>query len=137
MFLYHLPENLVESFLNLAYTLIAADRKITEQEKANFELYAVELNLSSMPECRVVNYDKELKYFLYLPKSIKKEIYFELVALAFSDSEYEYSERTLIKKVQYQFEIADSDAAQIENVVKNIIEQYKRLGEIINDEIHL
>lgn len=131
MFLHHLPENLVKSFLDLAYTLIAVDGKITEEEINNFQLYAVELNWNSLPECNIVDYEKVLPDFCHLSETVKREIYFELVALAYADSNYHNSEKNLIEIAQRQFEIDDSVAEAISTVAQNIVWQYAKLGEII------
>lgn len=133
MFLYHLPESLIEPFLDLAYTLISADGKITEEEQSNFSLYAVELNMEQLPKCKNVNYENELRKFTKLSPSVKKELYFELIALAYADSEYEENERKLLDVVKTKFAITDSDAQKIEDIVIKLINIYNILGSVINE----
>lgn len=132
MFLHHIPKNLIKNFLNLAYTLIASDGIITEEEKNDFDLYGVELNLLAMPECQIVDYDQALDVFLDMPKAVQREIYFELVALAYADSDFEAREEGLLRKVQNKFDISDKDAQSINNIVVTIVQQYDQLGKILN-----
>ena len=132
MFLHHIPQNLIGDFLNLAYTLIASDGIITDEEKKDFDLYGVELNLSVMPECQIVDYEQALDTFLDMPKAVQREIYFELVALSYADSDFEAREEEVLRKVQNKFNISDQDAQEIKHIVVTIVQQYDQLGKIIN-----
>lgn len=132
MFLNHLPSKLIIPFLYMAYTLIAVDGTITEEENDSFALYAIELHLKSMPECKVIDYDRVLPYFEELSNSIKKEIYFELVSLAYADSNYEEREKALLKKVSIAFHISEDECDKIEKIVSSLINEYVKLGELIN-----
>lgn len=131
MYLHNIPKDLVNSFLNLAYTIMSTDKKITDDEMQVFNLYKIELNLEELPECMKVDFETELNKFKDLPKVIKKEVFFELLSLALADSNYDDSEKKLIDMAAKKLSVTKNEAQKIENITFKIMDIYKELGMII------
>ncbi len=132
MFLHDLPRTMVKPFLDVAYTLITADGKVGEEEMNVMNLYGVELNLDQLPELQRVDYDAALKEFADLTQNVKKEVYFELISLAYADSEFAEEEQALLEKVAEAFGISDKDAEMLQNITIKLLYDYEQLGLIIN-----
>lgn len=133
MFLYELPKNLVEPYLNLANTLIHADGIVEESETAILQLYTTELHLDRLPELSIVDVESTITGFLGLSKKIKKEIYFELFSLAYADSFCSEEERKCLEKIADAFTISKAEAEMIENITIKLLFDYEQLGSVLND----
>ena len=131
MFLHVIPNELINTFLDMAYTLIASDGVATEDEERVFGLYATEMNVEKIPKCNVVDYDEVLPKFELLENVKKKEIYFELLSLAYADSKFAEEEHKLLNKVAVAFNIADKEQKQMGEVAYNLLKEYEKLGEIL------
>ena len=133
MFLHDLPGELVNTFFNIAYSLIASDGVITETEKETLSLYAIELHLQEMPECNFVELEDVLDKFKGLNKRIKKEIYFELLSLAYVDSVYDEKEKELLRQIAVAFDIKENEHIEFEGIVCRLLREYNKLGVILNE----
>lgn len=118
MFLQHLPENLIQSYFDLAYTLIATDGIIHKEEKDKLVSCAKELNLSDVPSCKIVDYNEALADFDGLDDAEKKELFFELLLLVYADSSYSEREKTLLTIVVKRFGISRDDAFSLEAIAR-------------------
>ena len=118
MFLQHLPDNLIQSFFDLAYTLIATDGIIHKEEKEKLASCAEELHLSETPSCKIVDYDEALVAFDGLDDSVKKELFFELLLLVYADASYSVREKTLLTTVVNRFGISKDDAISLEAIAR-------------------
>lgn len=99
MFLNELPKELIKPYLSLAQALMSADGKFTDEEKNLFSLYAVEMNLSELPEVEIMEVEDILPLFSKLAPADKKKVYFELVSLAYADSDFSDEEKALLETI--------------------------------------
>ncbi len=131
MFLHDIPENLMGSFLNMAYSVIAADGKVTEEEKNMLDQYKLELNVKELPKMKEVDINKELDKFARLTDIVKREIFFELFSLTLIDNDFDDSERKIMNSIAKKLSVNKEDMKKMEKINYKIIEAYNELGEII------
>ena len=132
MFLNELPKNLIKPYLDIAYTLIAADGNFSDEEMATLQMYKTEFNLDNLPELSFVDVSSALTVFEYLTNSEKKKIYFELFSLSYVDSNCSAEERELLNVVLKEFHISESEAKELERITIKLLFDYEQLGIIIN-----
>lgn len=133
MYLHNLPEQLVQPFLNLAYTLMHVDSDVSDDELSTFSLYAIEFNLKELPPCEIVDFKETLGLFKELSIVHKKQVFFELLSLAYADSLFLQEEKELIFIICREFEISKADYNIMLDILENLIKQFVRLGEIVNE----
>ena len=109
MFLHDIPENLMGSFLNMAYSVIAADGKVTEEEKNMLDQYKLELNVKELPKMKEVDINKELDKFARLTDIVKREIFFELFSLTLIDNDFDDSERKIMNSIAKKLSVNKED----------------------------
>lgn len=113
-------------FLNLAYTLMCADGKLTKAEKEVFQSYKMEVK-ADPSDAKKVAVQAELAKVADLSDEQKRKFYFELVGLALADMEYADNEMSFMKEVQTAFGIGDETAEQLEEFVTKISRIYAKL----------
>lgn len=132
MFLRELSEDEQKVFLNLAYTLMNVNGEITKEEEATFFNYQGELRVD-LSKAQVVDFAKEVSLLSDAPLSKKKKIFFELLAMAMADHEYDEHERRLMRTMQDKFGISDEVAIKIEEVIQKIVDVYRELNCIVSE----
>lgn len=133
MFLNELPQELIKPYLSLAQALMSADGKFTDEEKNLFSLYAVEINLSELPEVEIMEVEDILPLFSKLAPADKKKVYFELVSLAYADSDFSDEEKALLETIGKDWNLSSDVKERLERIVERLMIDYELLGEIINE----
>ena len=133
MYLNELPRENITDFFNLAHTLMCSDGKVDEKENLALQGYVKEFGLEEMPEFQKVDYAETLKKMNTLSYKVKIEIFFELMSLAYIDTEFAFEERTMLEKVAEEFGIEKEKCDKIENITKKLLKIYEKLGEIFED----
>lgn len=131
MFLAALKKEQKRAFLGLAQKLIAADGTLCQSEITTMKQYRVEMNLRTAREEREYDMEQALEVFKNTTTTVKKQIMFELVALACVDKDFSDPENTLIEKI---LSCLDLDGAFLENCkanVKELIELYEKIGKLV------
>lgn len=118
-------------FLNLAYTLMQVDGKLESKEKEVFQAYKTEMGNGMLIEAKVVDYNDELAKLGSISDSVKRKIYFELLALAKADSEYAESEKSLMNIVQERFSLSDQIVNQMDGLLDKISDVYRELAHVL------
>lgn len=132
MFLQHLPKELITPFLDLVYTMVLADGRIAEEELAVLELYAQEMRVDKLPECKTVDYEQALDAFGQLDTIVKREVFFELLGMAHSDMDVSPEEKSLIDIAARKLGIDGDMRDDLSSVLIDITSAYKRLGKILH-----
>lgn len=131
MFLHNLPKELVKPFLDIAYTVASSDGKIADEEKRTLELYAQELRLEKLPEGNIVDYSETLDKFTSLDAVLKKEVFFELLAMAKADNKVSGGEKDLLDIAAEKLGIESELRKQLEEILDALLQDYRKLGEIL------
>lgn len=131
MFLRELSEDEQKVFLNLAYTLMNVNGEITKEEETTFSKYQEEVRVD-VSLAQNVDFSAEVLKLKQLDPSKKKKIFFELLAMAMIDHEYDEAERGFMKIMQRELQISDDVGAKMEIVVHNIVNVYTELYRIVS-----
>ena len=131
MFLHNLPKELVKPFLDIAYTVASSDGKIADEEKRTLELYAQELRLEKLPEGNIVDYSETLDKFASLDTVLKKEVFFELLAMAKADAKITDGENDLLDIAADKLAISGEMRAELEDVLTSLALAYHELTVIL------
>lgn len=99
MYLANLSLEQKAAFLNLAQALIDADNRLRKEELELMAQYRQEVGFTSDFPVDATRADAAITLFTSAPTEQKKQILFELVALAFSDREYAVQEQNLITQI--------------------------------------
>lgn len=133
MFLSELSKENQKNYFEVAYALVNADGKITKEELNNLNLYKVEIpDMLDISEYKIDDVSESIKKLSLLDNKTKKKICFELVSLAYTDSEYAVEEKELIKNVISEFEVSDSDCKEMDNIAEGFVNLLNRLEVLIN-----
>lgn len=131
MFLSNLSEHQKPAFLSLAQSLISADGVLSKDETAMMEQYRQEMGL---PVNVPMPAETESVYaFQDAPPSVKKQIVFELVALACADNDYADEERGLLSKLCGAWGL---DAAFLDDCgpcVRELTAVYERIAKLVSE----
>lgn len=129
MFLNELPKELIKPYLSLAQALMSADGKFTDEEKNLFSLYAVEMNISELPEVETMGVEDILPLFSELTPADKKKVYFA----AYADSDFSDEEKALLDVIGKDWNLSSNIKDRLERIVERLMIDYELLGEIINE----
>lgn len=133
MFLAELSKENQKNYLRVAYALVNADGKVTEEEINNLNLYKAEIpDMSDINDYKTNSISEPLKELSLLDNKTKKKVYFELVSLAYADSEYSDEEKALIKSVISEFGLSDSECKEMDGIAEGFVKLFNRLGALIN-----
>lgn len=134
MFLAELSKENQKYYLEVAYALVNADGKVTEEELNNLNLYKAEIpDMSDINDYKTNSISEPLKKLSLLDNKTKKKVYFELISLAYTDAEYSVEEKELIKSVISGFELSDSERKEMDTIAENLMNLLNRLGVLINE----
>lgn len=93
----------------------------------------MELRLDKLPDCRIVDYTETLDKFMILDDGVKREVFFELLAMAHSDMEISHGEIRLIDIAAEKFGISEELIDDLSDVLTRIMRAYRRLHEILSE----
>lgn len=133
MFLSSLPKETQEHYLIAAAALINADGKIAEDEINTFNSYALEIqDIKSFEFYNEHDMQKAVDKMADLDMQSKLKIFFELLSLAYTDSDFSEEEQVLINQIQDKFNLNEKTASELNDTARNIMEAFQKLSEIIN-----
>ena len=124
MFLHDVPQKYKKLFMDLAYTMMSIDGKCEEEEKLALRFCQEELGLTQYQGCTIDLNDINL--LLVQDRTLRAEMYFELLGIALSDSEYSEEEIGAMKKIQKAWEIPAEFDEAAQEIIRNINRNYAR-----------
>ena len=92
------------------------------------------MNLSELPEVEIMEVEDILPLFSKLAPADKKKVYFELVSLAYADSDYSDEEKALLETIGKDWNLSSDVKERLERIVERLMIDYELLGEIINEQ---
>ena len=132
MFLANLSDNQKKSFLSLARKLIEADGLLQKDELSTLEQYKREMNLPADHTGGEETWEESISVFQAEPTSVKKQIAFELLALACSDREYAKEEELLLEKLRTSLELEEDFFMQGRAYLRELVSLYDKIGALVS-----
>ena len=124
MFLQNVPQKYKKLFMDLAYTMMGIDGKYEDEEKLALRSCQEELGLTQYQGSTIDLDDANL--LLVQDRTLRAEMYFELLGIALSDSEYSDEELGAMKKIQKAWEIPTEFDKTSQEIIRNINRNYAR-----------
>lgn len=124
MFLQNVPQEYKKLFMDLAYTMMGIDGKYEDEEKLALRSCQEELGLTQYQGSTIDLDDANL--LLVQDRTLRAEMYFELLGIALSDSEYSDEELGAMKKIQKAWEIPTEFDKTAQEIIRNINRNYAR-----------
>lgn len=124
MFLQNVPQKHKKLFMDLAYTMMGIDGKYEDEEKLALRSCQEELGLTQYQGSTIDLDDANL--LLVQDRTLRAEMYFELLGIALSDSEYSDEELGAMKKIQKAWEIPTEFDKTAQEIIRNINRNYAR-----------
>ena len=124
MFLQNVPQKYKKLFMDLAYTMMGIDGKYEDEEKLALRSCQEELVLTQYRGSTIDLDDANL--LLVQDRTLRAEMYFELLGIALSDSEYSDEELGAMKKIQKAWEIPTEFDKTAQEIIRNINRNYAR-----------
>lgn len=124
MFLQNVPQKYKKLFMDLAYTMMGIDGKYEDEEKLALRSCQEELELTQYQGSTIDLDDANL--LLVQDRTLRAEMYFELLSIALSDSEYSDEELGAMKKIQKAWEIPTEFDKTAQEIIRNINRNYAR-----------
>lgn len=132
MFLNKLASTEKKAFLSLADTLIATDGVLSADEIVMMEQYKQEMNLS-IDSNSLPTLSESIKVFEDASNTIKRQVIFELVALACADKDYSVSEHSWLAQIGEHFGIEITYLDKCKNLVEKLSALYNEIGYLIDE----
>lgn len=132
MFLAGLEREQKKAFLGLAHALIAADGVLENHELSTIEQYKVEMNLCTMEDEAEYGVEQAITLFGTASIAVKKQIVFELVALACVDKDFADAENVLIEKIQAGLDLNDEFLKNCKAYIEELTDLYERIGKLVS-----
>lgn len=124
MFLQNVPQKYKKLFMDLAYTMMGIDGKYEDEEKLALRSCQEELGLTQYQGSTIDLDDANL--LLVQDRTLRAEMYFELLGIALSDSEYSDEELGAMKKIKKAWEIPTEFDKTAQEIIRNINRNYAR-----------
>ena len=124
MFLQNVPQKYKKLFMDLAYTMMGIDGKYEDEEKLALRSCQEELGLTQY-RGSIIDLD-DANLLLVQDRTLRAEMYFELLGIALSDSEYSDEELGAMKKIQKAWEITTEFDKTAQEIIRNINRNYAR-----------
>lgn len=124
MFLQNVPQKYKKLFMDLAYTMMGIDGKYEDEEKLALRSCQEELGLTQYQGSTIDLDDANL--LVVQDRTLRAEMYFELLGIALSDSEYSDEELGAMKKIQKAWEIPTEFDKTAQEIIRNINRNYAR-----------
>lgn len=124
MFLQNVPQKYKKLFMDLAYTMMGIDGKYEDEEKLALRSCQEELGLTQY-QGSTIDLDNA-NLLLVQDRTLRAEMYFELLGIALSDSEYSDEELGAMKKIQKAWEIPTEFDKTAQEIIRNINRNYAR-----------
>ncbi len=132
MFLAKLENQQKKAFMTLAHAIVWADGVQDEGEISMMNQYKMEMNLPLSYDETQGNIEQAISVFASTPRTLKREVIFELVALACAGDDYETEETAMIQKVQTAFEVDEVFLNVCKDYIQQLTALYQKIGELVN-----
>lgn len=133
MFLGNLTDTQKPAFWVLAHTLVAADGILSNDEVSMMEQYKLEMTLTINPDESLITTEQAIDTFKTAPVTVKKQVTFELVALACADENYADEERHLLNKICTMIGLNTTFLDQCTAYVKELTNLYEKIGKLVSE----
>lgn len=133
MFLANLENQYKISFLNLAQTLISADGVLSEAETAMMTQYQQEMSLAVTSATEQQTVENSVKAFGSASLSIKKQVMFELVALACADNDFAGQEQKLLRDIGGAWGLDTAFLEKSYEYVQELTSLYSRISRLVSE----
>lgn len=133
MFLANLTEKQKPAFLELARALIAADGVLSSDEVSMMEQYKLEMVLTSGSEELQERAGQAVDAFTTASVTVKKQVVFELVALACADNDYASEEDRLLNEIAISFGLEAAFIDECRVYVGELTDLYSRIGKLVSE----
>lgn len=133
MFLSQLNEAQRPAFLVLAKSLIAADGIFADEEMLMMEQYQQEMSLHIPFNDIQIEENQAIAAFADDVPLRKKQVFFELVALAYADQVYAKEENDLLIKIGNAFGLDAEFLEESKNISNELIRLYAKIGTLVSD----
>ena len=132
MYLNELNKEQKKVFWKLANKIVMADGKVTVDEIKMLEEYKNELKSMDFEIKECPDIVSEIIDCVEYDNRVKKIILFELVGLAYSDNDYDQTERKLILEIKKLLGATDDSLLEIEKLILETSKLYGKIGDFIN-----
>lgn len=133
MFLANLAKDQKLAFLNLAHALIAADGLLSREEVSLMKQYEQEMKLSIESEKLEMKQEQAICVFKVAPVAIRKQVIFELVALACVDNEYAVKEDCLLNEFIVSLDIDATFLDECRTYINKLADIYKQVNMLVSE----
>ena len=124
MFLSQLSNDNKIRFWNLANYMMRTDGKVTKEEENMLDQYKQEMQMDCKYD-ETANIAETISGLAKEDNFTKRSIYFELLGLAYADTEYDPAERAEMEKMQRLFGITDEESKEMEECAIASINLYE------------
>lgn len=131
MFLAGLTEQQKKAYLNLSYCLISADGSLSTDEVAMMGQYQQEMSIDIQLDQLSADMANASVVFQNAPNTVKKQVLFELTALAYADNEYAEAEHIFLEKLCAVWNLDAFMLDQCKSYVTELMELYGKIGQLI------
>lgn len=131
MYLHEFSRPVQKVFLNMAYTLLWADRKCTEAEKSAFQSYGYEVQVD-VNQVQKIDFKEEVQKLTKLTSPEKKKFFFELMTMAMSDFDYADEERELLLIVSDAFNLSKTDIQNMKQLIQDLLNDIQKINVFVN-----
>lgn len=132
MFLANLTGDQKRSFLSLAQKLIEADGLLQKDELSTLEQYKREMGAAPDSVAKEETLEESISVFQAGSKAVKKQVAFELLALACSDREYAKEEELLLEKIRASLDLEEDFFMQSRAYLRELISLYDKIGALVS-----
>lgn len=133
MFLANLTDDQKNAFLGLAQTLVSVDGVVSDDETSMLEQYKQEMSLSTSTSIPQQEIEQSIEVFKTAFPSIKKQIVFELVALACADNDYADTEHRLLNEIGISLDLDAAFLGECKAYVRELTALYERIGKLVSE----
>lgn len=133
MFLVNLTDEQKSAFLSLAQNLVSADGVVNDDEASMLEQYKQEMSLPASTTIPHQGIDQCMEVFKTASSMVKKQIVFELVALACADNNYAREEHHLLEDVGTALELDAYFLGECRAYVRELTALYERIAKLVSE----
>ena len=132
MYLKTLKENEKQSFIQLAYEIMNADKVIADEEMAMIEAYCDEMSIEKPDDYSTEKANKAKEELSESDLTTRRSVYFELYALVACDGSYDETEQVLMNEIRGAFGISHPEAQKLEKLYDDLQITYNAINNAIN-----
>lgn len=133
MFLAEFSKKNQKSYLELAFALVNADGKVTDEELNTLNLYRAEIpDMQDIAAYRTDDISAAVMSLGKLDERSRKKMYFELISLAYTDNEFSDEEKEFINKIRAEFGLSVTDCNEMNIIAEGLMKMLNKLGDVIN-----